>query len=160
MSFAPGSGIIFDLWFYVYLCWAAWQDHKHKLVLRGTHLLGFGAVLLRDLMNWHRSPGSGQILVLLVCLTCEGLYHRLQFYGLADSLVFVNCFLYDWGWTDAFSCFFGFWWMKACSGFLFLLFHGICRRRLIRRLEEPAAYIPWILGAFALTNAVLRGYNV
>ncbi|MCD8325506.1 MAG: hypothetical protein LUC90_02140 [Lachnospiraceae bacterium] len=186
MNFVPESEIICDILFYAYLFWAAWQDHKRKLVLRGTHLLGFAAVLLRELpfLVWNvraavmgkscgqaaktagfglwgeYGAGAGKVLVLFLCLFSESVFQYFHFYGLADSLVFVNCCLYMWGKTDAFCSFFLFWWMKACSGFLLLSLEIVRRRRVTVKLEEPTAYIPWILGAFALTNAVLRGYNV
>ncbi|MCD8129861.1 MAG: hypothetical protein LUE16_01055 [Lachnospiraceae bacterium] len=186
MSFAPGSEIICDVLFYFYLAWVAWQDHESRLVLRASHLPGACAVLLRDLPRLFRMAGSGvqtdpegmrtliadialweeweivggRLAVLLLCLACEGFYRYFRFYGLADSLVFMNCCLYFLGVTDIFSCFFLFWWMKACSGLMLLCRESFRRRGLRRRLEEPTAYIPYILCAFALTNVVLKGYNV
>ncbi len=186
MSFAPESEIICDILFYFYLSWTAWQDHEHRLVLRVSHLLGVGAVLFRDLPRWFgiagagilldfdgeavknagivlwegQKTGGGKLAVLCLCLICEGIYRHFRFYGLADSLVFMNCCLYFLGMTDIFTCFFLFWWLKACSGLLLLCREGFHCRGLKWRLEEPTAYIPYILCTFTLTNAVLKGYNV
>ncbi len=120
----------------------------------------FGAALgeagIYDLWNtW-----VARVAVLVPCLICEGIYRRFSLYGLADSLVFLNCTLYFWVQADAFSSFFLFWWLKAFSGLLFLAAQLFYCRRLRWRLDEPAAYIPCILGAFALTNIVIKGYNV
>ena len=103
--------------------------------------------------------GGAHAAVLLLGLLCEGIYRRSSLYGFADSLVFLNCMLYYWVRYSAFFSFFLFWWMKAFSGLLFLILQLARRRGLKWRLEEPAAYIPCILCAFALTNTGLKGYN-
>ncbi len=192
MNFVPVFEIISELLFMLYLTWAAYQDRKERLVLRGTHLLGLAAVVLYCVLVVIRlvaaecghtdgaadgylyavlqpTAQSGHDLcrvwiarmaALLFCFLCEGIYRRFSLYGLADSLVFLNCSLYYWVRTDAFLIFFLFWWLKAFSGILFLAVQIARRRRLKWRLDEPAAYIPCILFAFALTNIGLKGYNV
>ncbi|MCD8379523.1 MAG: hypothetical protein LUC95_04170 [Lachnospiraceae bacterium] len=188
MSFVRGSEIISDLVFALYLVWAAYQDCKERLVIRGTHLLGLAAVGIYllpaarglDAALYGDANGAGSFTALLLLISerygsenawgvraavwllvllCEGIYRRFSLYGLADSFVFLNCALYYWVRYSAFFSFFLFWWLKAFSGFLFLMLQLVRWRRLKWRLKEPAAYIPCILSAFALTNTVLKGYN-
>ncbi len=162
MSFAPGFEIISDIIFILYLVCAAYQDCRERLVIRGTHLLGLAAVGIYCLSAAYSlcHVWGGRAAVFLICLMCEGSYRYFSLYGLADSLVFLNCALYYWVRTDAFTAFFLFWWMKAFSGLLFLAAQLLGHRRLRWRLDEPAAYIPCILCAFALTNIGLKGYNM
>ncbi len=162
MSFVPGFEIISEIVFTLYLVCAAYQDYRERLVIRGTHLLGLSAVGIYCLSAADSLYGAwgARTVVLLVSLLCEGGCGHFSFYGPADSLVFLNCMLYYWLRTDAFAAFFLFWWMKAFSGIIFLAAQLLKHHRLSWRLDEPAAYIPSILCAFALTNTVLKGYNM
>lgn len=157
MNCVQGFEITAEGIFYGYLLWAAWQDHREKLVVRYTHILGLAAVML--LLYMRKEAVFAEILlygwnVLLICILQAAAY-RWHLYGLADAFVFCLCgffFLMKYGCEMYLSVYLLVFALSGCMMLFVQMYKGNIKGV---RLLMPTAYIPYISFAFFLTNVVV-----
>lgn len=157
MNCVQGFEIMADGVFYGYLCWAAWQDHREKMVVRYTHMIGLAAVFL--LVYMRKEIILEHILlyvchVLLICMIQAAAY-QWHLYGLADAFVFALCglfFLAKQGFSGYLSAYLIVFALSGCLMLFVQIYKGNIKGI---RLLTPTAYIPYICFAFFLTNVVV-----